>query len=60
MASKSDNKALLALIAVILLGILGLLIYTNFIEKTPEEKIADSVSETLDNIGNAVSKKTND
>lgn len=60
MASKSDNKALLAFIAVILLGILGLLIYTNFIEKTPEEKIADSVSETLDNIGNAVSKKTND
>lgn len=57
--SPTDNKALLALIAVILLAILGLMIY-QATKKTPEEKIADSVSETLDDIGNAVSKKTND
>lgn len=59
MASKSsDNKALLAFIAVILVAILGLLIYQTT-KKTPEEKIADSVSETIEDIGNAVSKEAN-
>ena len=57
MAKPSDNKTILALIVIILLGILGVLVYTNFIEKTPEEKIADSVSETLDSIGDAVNGK---
>jgi sensor domain CHASE-containing protein len=57
MAKSSDNKALLALIAVILVAILGLLVYQTT-KKTPEEKIADSVSDTLDSIGSAVSKKT--
>ena len=55
-SSPSDNKALLAFIAVILLAILGLMVY-QATKKTPEEKIADSVSETLDSIGNAVSQK---
>ena len=54
-SSPSDNKALLAFIAVILLAILGLMIY-QATQKTPEEKIADSVSDTLDSIGDAVSK----
>lgn len=56
MAKTSDNKALLIVIALILLGILGVLVL-QATEKTPEEKIADSVSETLDDIGNAVSGK---
>lgn len=57
MAKSSDNKAILAFIAIVLLSILGVLVYTNFIEKTPEEKIADSVSDTLDSIGEAVNGK---
>lgn len=55
--SPSDNKTLLAFIAIILVAILGLLVYQTT-KKTPEEKIADSVSDTLDSIGDAVSKKT--
>lgn len=54
-SSPSDNKALLAFIAIVLVAILGLLVYQTT-KKTPEEKIADSVSETLDDIGDAVSK----
>lgn len=56
MAKSSDNKALLAFIAVILIAILGLLVYQTT-KKTPEEKIADSVSDTLDSIGAAVQGK---
>lgn len=56
MAKASDNKVLLAFIAVILIAILGVLIL-QATQKTPEEKIADSVSETLDDIGDAVSKQ---
>lgn len=56
MAKSSDNKALLAFIAVILVAILGLLVYQTT-KKTPEEKIADSVSDTLDSIGAAVQGK---
>lgn len=54
--AKSDNKVLLSFIAVILLAILGLLVYQTT-KKTPEEKIADSVSETIDSIGDAVKAK---
>lgn len=60
MSAQKTNNAILAIIAVVLIGILGVLVYKNFIEKTPEEKIADSVSETIDNIGDAVSKKSED
>ena len=58
-SSPSDNKALLIFIAVILLAILGILVF-QVTKKTPEEKLADSVTETLDDIGNAVSKKANE
>ncbi len=54
-----SNKALLAFIAVILVAILGVLVY-QVTKKTPEEKMADSVSETIDSIGDAVSKKANE
>lgn len=50
MAQKS-NTALLTIIAVALIGILGIIVYKSFIEKTPEEKMADSISETIDSIG---------
>jgi len=59
MAKVTDNKTILIVIAVILLGILGVLV-VQATKKTPEEKIADSVSETLDDIGDAVSKQTED
>jgi hypothetical protein len=55
MSGQKTNNAILAVIAVVLIGILGILVYKNFIEKTPEEKIADSISDTVEDIGNAVS-----
>jgi hypothetical protein len=57
MAAKFDNQAILIIIAVALLGILGMLII-KAAEKTPEEKVADSVSEAVEDIGNAVAKQT--
>ncbi len=57
MADQKTNTTILAFIALVVVAILGLLVYKNFIEKTPEEKIADSVSETIENIGNAVAPK---
>lgn len=50
-----DNKAILIVIALLLLGILGLLAL-KATEKTPEQKIADSISETVEDIGNAVAE----
>ncbi len=58
MAQKS-NTALLTIIAVVLIGILGIIVYKSFIEKTPEEKMADSISETIENIGDAVGAPKN-
>jgi hypothetical protein len=52
MAVKFDNKTILTVIAVALIGILGMLIL-QATKKTPEEKIADSVSEVVEDIGNA-------
>jgi hypothetical protein len=49
-----DNKGLLAIIAVILIGIFGLLLF-QATEKSPEEKVADSISNTVDQIGDSVS-----
>jgi len=54
MANQNSNNVILSLIAVVLIGILGVLVYKNFVEKTPEEKIADSISSTVEDIGNAV------
>jgi len=50
-----NNKAILVVIALALIGILGILVL-QATKKTPEEKIADSVSETVEDIGNAVAK----
>lgn len=59
MPGQKTNNAVLAVIAVVLIGILGVLVYKNFVEKTPEEKIADSISETVEDIGNAVAGDKN-
>lgn len=53
-----NNKAILIVIALILVGILGVLVF-QATKKTPEEQIADSVSETVEDIGNAVSGEGN-
>lgn len=53
MAANSNNRTILIVIALLLLAILGILVL-QMTEKTPEEKIADSVSETIEDIGNAV------
>lgn len=49
-----DNKGLLSAIMVILLGIFGVLLYQAS-EKTPEEKIADSISNTVEQVGDKIS-----
>lgn len=51
------NKILLIVIALLLTSILGMLVL-QATEKTPQEKIADSVSDTIEEIGNAVKKET--
>ena len=51
------NKILLIVIALLLASILGILVL-QATKKTPQEKIADSVSETIEEIGNAVKKET--
>jgi hypothetical protein len=56
MSEDSTNKTLLIVIALLLVGILGILVL-QATKKTPEEKIADSVSETLEDIGAAVNGK---
>lgn len=53
-----NNSGLLVIIAVVLIAILGVVVYKAN-EKTPEEKIADSVSETIDDIGNAAQDAAN-
>lgn len=49
-----DSKGLLAVIMVILLGIFGVLLY-QATEKTPEEKMADSISNTVEQVGDKIS-----
>lgn len=57
MANPKTNTAILGIIAAALIVIAGVLIYKNFIEKTPEEKMAESINETIENIGNTVNKE---
>lgn len=52
MAANSDNKTILIVIALVLVAILGVLVL-QATQKTPEEKIADSVSNVVEDIGNA-------
>ncbi len=54
MAQDNNNKLILAVIALLLLAILGFLIFQST-QKTPEEKIADSISQTVEDIGNSIS-----
>lgn len=49
----NDNKGLLTIIAVVLIAILGVVVY-EATEKSPEEKVADSISDTVDDIGESV------
>lgn len=51
------NKTLLIVIALLLVSVIGMLVL-QATKKTPQEKIADSVSETIEDIGNAVKKET--
>lgn len=51
--AANNNKTLLIVIALALIGILGVLVL-QATEKTPQEKIADSISETVEDIGDAV------
>jgi len=53
MAAPLNNKTILIVIAIALIGILGILV-VQATKKTPEEKIADSISGAVENIGNAV------
>lgn len=48
-----NNSGLLTIIAVVLIAILGVVVY-KATEKSPSEKVADSVSETVEDIGDAV------
>ena len=57
MAFKPSDRPILIFIVFVLLAILGLLTY-QATKKTPAEKMADSISETVEDIGNAVSKET--
>lgn len=52
MADNSNNRTILIVIALVLIAILGVLVL-QATEKTPEEKIADSVSDVVEDIGNA-------
>lgn len=49
----SDNKGILVIIAVILLGIFGLLFIQQH-EKSPGDKVADAVSDVADDVGDAI------
>ncbi len=51
----ANNRSILIIIALVLVAILGLLV-VQMTEKTPEEKIADSVSETVEDIGNSIAR----
>ena len=54
-----NNKGLLVLIAVILVGILGVLVMQyQERQKSPMEKIGDSVSETVEEIGDEIDDHT--
>ena len=57
--ADQNNKTILVIIAFVLIAILGVLIL-QATEKTPEEKIADSVSEAVEDVGNAFSGKKKD
>jgi hypothetical protein len=53
-----NNSGLLVIIAVVLIAILGIVAY-KATEKTPGEQMADSVSETMEDIGDAAQDAAN-
>jgi lipopolysaccharide export system protein LptC len=57
MASKKSNTIILAVIAAAVIGILAFLVIENN-KKTPLEQATDSVTEAVEDIGNAVSEQT--
>lgn len=59
MSDNGTNKTLLIIIALLLAGVLGILVL-QATKKTPEEKMADSVSKTMDDIGSAITGKKKD
>lgn len=48
-----NNNGLLTVIAVVLIAILGVFVY-EATKKTPGEQVADSVADTVDDIGESV------
>lgn len=57
--ADQNNKTILIVIALVLIAILGVLVM-QATQKTPEEKIADSVSEAVEDVGNAFSGQKKD
>ena len=57
--ADQNNKTILIVIALLLIAILGVMIMQTT-QKTPEEKIANSVSEAVEDVGNALSGKKKD
>lgn len=57
MASKKSNTIVLTVIALALLGILGVLIMEQT-KKTPLEEATDSITGAIEDVGNAVAKET--
>ncbi len=51
-----SQKAILGIIAVVLIAILGLLVYENT-KKSPAEKMADSIGEAVEDVGEAVQEE---
>ena len=48
-----SQKAILGIIAVVLIAILGLLVYENT-KKSPAEEMADSIGKAVEDVGEAV------
>ena len=55
MSKVKNNSGLLAVIAVVVIAILGILVY-QMNQKTPEEQIADDISNVVNDIGSSFKK----
>lgn len=58
MSEGKSNSGLLAVIAVVLIAILGIAVY-QMNDKTPGEEVADSISDAADSIGDAANDAAN-
>ena len=53
MSAEKSNSGLLTIIAIVVIAILGFVVY-NTTKESPEEQVAESVADTVDDIGEAV------